>query len=166
MEATPDNCYVQFLSYIYREAPSSYGMEQKQTKTSIFQHIPPGPKLFSLHNTDTMSKLLTVFGTTGLQGGSIVQHVLNDPDLSQQFSIRGITRDATSSPSKALQALGVSIVEADASDASSLTAALQGTHTVFIVTSTIFDSEAKARTGTRQSHGRCSRCRWCPIPNL
>ena len=42
-----------------------------------------------------MSKLLTVFGATGQQGGAIVEYVINDPELSKQYKIHGITRDLT-----------------------------------------------------------------------
>lgn len=81
-----------------------------------------------------MSKLLVVFGATGQQGGSIVDFVLNDPELSKQFEIRGISRDRNSSAAKALTAKGVEVVEADSNNPESLGAAVEGAHTVFSMT--------------------------------
>lgn len=56
-----------------------------------------------------MSKLLTVFGATGNQGGSVIRAVLADPILSKQFTLRGITRDAFKPAAKELVAKGVEI---------------------------------------------------------
>lgn len=81
-----------------------------------------------------MSKLLVVFGATGQQGGSVVEHVLNDPELSKIYHMRAVTRDPTKPAAKALQSKGVEVVKGDAGDPSSLPAALKGAHTVFAVT--------------------------------
>ncbi|KAJ5546801.1 hypothetical protein N7494_004386 [Penicillium frequentans] len=67
-----------------------------------------------------MSKLITVFGATGKQGGS--------------FKIRGITRDTTKKFAQNLAQKGVEVVTADLDSVDSLTAALKGSHTVFLVT--------------------------------
>lgn len=40
-----------------------------------------------------MAKVLTVFGATGQQGGSVVEYVLNDPELFKKYKVRAITRD-------------------------------------------------------------------------
>ncbi|KAH7021394.1 uncharacterized protein B0I36DRAFT_251543 [Microdochium trichocladiopsis] len=84
-----------------------------------------------------MSKILAVFGATGNQGGSVVTHVLSDPQLSKEYSIRAITRDASSAKAQALKACGVAeVVAADLTDASTLPAALAGAHTVFLLAAT------------------------------
>jgi uncharacterized protein YbjT (DUF2867 family) len=57
-----------------------------------------------------MSKILTVFGATGNQGGSVVRAILNDPALSKEFKIRGITRDVSKPAAKALASKGVEVV--------------------------------------------------------
>jgi uncharacterized protein YbjT (DUF2867 family) len=88
-----------------------------------------------------MTKTLAVFGATGQQGGSVVSHVLNDPELSQQYKIRAITRDVNSDKAKHLRKK-VDVVAADMADRSSLEAALAGVHTVFIMTNP--DSGLKA----------------------
>jgi uncharacterized protein YbjT (DUF2867 family) len=58
-----------------------------------------------------MSKLLTVFGATGNQGGSVVNAVLAHPVLSKQFKLRGITRDPSKPSGQALAAKGVEVVQ-------------------------------------------------------
>lgn len=81
-----------------------------------------------------MSKLLTVFGVTGQQGGALIKHILDSPSLSSTFTLRGITRDASKPASIALKERGVEIVEADLQVPSTLTKAVAGSHAVFGVT--------------------------------
>ncbi|KAF4305028.1 putative family transcriptional regulator protein [Botryosphaeria dothidea] len=81
-----------------------------------------------------MSKLMTVFGATGNQGGSVIQTVLADTVLSKEFKIRGINRDVTKPAAKALKAKGVEMVTADMNDPASVLSAVTGSHTVFLVT--------------------------------
>ncbi|RGP73391.1 family 1 [Fusarium longipes] len=57
------------------------------------------------------SKLITVFGATGSQGGSVVQSILQNK--SQSFKVRGITRNPESEKAKALANQGVEVVKAD-----------------------------------------------------
>ncbi|KAK5652095.1 hypothetical protein OQA88_10873 [Cercophora sp. LCS_1] len=88
-----------------------------------------------------MAKLLAVFGATGHQGSSIINFVLNNPSLSQQYKIRAITRDGTSPKATRLTQQGVEVIQADMNDPTSLTASLSGVHTVFIMTVPNFKSE-------------------------
>lgn len=55
-------------------------------------------------------KLITVFGATGNQGGSVIKHILADAQLSSEFKIRGITRDVNKPAAKALADQGVEVV--------------------------------------------------------
>ncbi|KAI2626026.1 hypothetical protein GGS26DRAFT_562967 [Hypomontagnella submonticulosa] len=80
-----------------------------------------------------MSNILAVFGATGKQGGSVVNYVLNDPELSKKFKIRAITRDVNSEKSKKLGEK-VEVVQGDVADRASLETALTNVHTVFIMT--------------------------------
>lgn len=84
-----------------------------------------------------MSKILAVFGATGQQGSSIVNYVLNDPEFSQQFKIRAITRDTTSEKAKELSKK-VEVVQGDVLDKSSLGPALTGVHTVYAMSTPSF----------------------------
>lgn len=84
-----------------------------------------------------MSKILAVFGATGRQGGSVISHVLSDPVLSKEYTIRAITRDPSSAKAQSLldshTGSKISLVAADLADPTSLPAAVQGAHTVFLV---------------------------------
>ncbi|KAH7163447.1 hypothetical protein B0J13DRAFT_538594 [Dactylonectria estremocensis] len=84
-----------------------------------------------------MSKILAVFGATGQQGGSVVNYVLNDPELSSVYKIRAITRDVNSEKAKAFPG-NVEVVQGDLSDRASLESALTGVHTVFAMTTPSF----------------------------
>ena len=56
-----------------------------------------------------MSKLITVFGATGNQGGSVIKNILADSTLSKTFKIRGITRDISKPAAQALAKKGVEL---------------------------------------------------------
>lgn len=79
-------------------------------------------------------KIITVFGATGAQGGSIVQTFLNDPKLKSEWKVRAITRDTTKESAKKLECQGAETVAADLNDKSSLVNAMTGAHTAFAVT--------------------------------
>jgi uncharacterized protein YbjT (DUF2867 family) len=68
-----------------------------------------------------MSKLITVIGATGAQGGSVVAAALK----SGLYKVRGVTRNVNSEAAKALSAKGVELVTADVNDVKSLEQAFQ-----------------------------------------
>jgi uncharacterized protein YbjT (DUF2867 family) len=96
-----------------------------------------------------MSKILAIFGATGQQGGSVLSHVLNDPELSKEYTIRAITRDPSSKSAESLKKLNVEVVKSDLTDKSSVSAALKGAHTVFVLTAPNFGPNAKAEEFTQ-----------------
>lgn len=55
-------------------------------------------------------KIITVFGATGKQGGSIVRTFLNDAKLKDTWAIRGVSRSVESEGAKKLSAQGVEVV--------------------------------------------------------
>lgn len=57
-----------------------------------------------------MSKIITVFGATGNQGGSVISSLLTDPVLSKEFKIRGITRDPSKPSAQKLAEKGVELM--------------------------------------------------------
>ena len=57
----------------------------------------------------SVKKILVVFGITGNQGGSVVDTILKDPGLSEQFEVRGITRDVTKPSAAALAERGATL---------------------------------------------------------
>ncbi|KAH7321523.1 hypothetical protein BKA65DRAFT_540728 [Rhexocercosporidium sp. MPI-PUGE-AT-0058] len=81
-----------------------------------------------------MSKLLTVFGATGQQGGSLTDYVLKNNELSQLYRIRAITRDISKPSAIALKDRGVEVVQADLDKPATLLKALTGSYAVFGVT--------------------------------
>lgn len=96
--------------------------------------------------------LLTIFGATGNQGGSIIDTVLAHPHLTSKYSLRAITRDPSSTKSQSLAKQGIELVRADLNDPSSLESALSGSYGVFGVTdfwSLLSTGSAKA-TETQQ----------------
>jgi uncharacterized protein YbjT (DUF2867 family) len=57
-----------------------------------------------------MTKLITVFGSTGNQGGSVVRAILNHPQLSKEWKVRGVTRNLDKPDAQAMVAKGVEMV--------------------------------------------------------
>ncbi|KAL4961695.1 NmrA/HSCARG family protein [Aspergillus stella-maris] len=95
------------------------------------------------------SNKLVVFGATGQQGASILTTLASHPTLSQQYSLRGITRDASKPKPQSLAAQGIEIVEADLNDPSTLPRAVDGAHTVILITETQYVSDLKERETTQ-----------------
>ena len=77
-------------------------------------------------------KVIAVVGSTGAQGGSLVEAILSDPDGG--FAARAITRDPTSAKARAIAAKGGEIVQADLDDVESLKKAFAGAYGVYAVT--------------------------------
>ena len=92
-----------------------------------------------------MSKLLVIFGATGQQGGSVIDYILNDAELSQKYRLRGVTRQPSQPAAGRLIERGVEVVRGDLDDENSLKDAMKGAHTIFAVTTTIYDEQCKER---------------------
>lgn len=75
-------------------------------------------------------QIITVFGATGAQGGSVIQSL----HLNKGFALRGITRNINSDKSKALSAQGVDMVQADGLVKEQMIKALQGSFGLFVNT--------------------------------
>jgi len=85
-----------------------------------------------------MTNLLVVFGATGQQGSSVISKVLEDAELSKTYRTRGLTRDPSKADAQALSKRGVEVVRCDTGDRSSIRAALEGAHTVFAMTVSLY----------------------------
>ena len=79
-----------------------------------------------------MSRIITVFGATGAQGGGLARAILTDPQ--QRFRVRAVTRKPDSPAARALSESGADIVVADLDDAASVRRAMDGGHGAFCVT--------------------------------
>ena len=79
----------------------------------------------------TSSKpIIAIIGSTGAQGGSVIDALLND----NTFAVRAITRDKSKPNALKLESRGAEVVEADLGDKESLRAAFEGVYGVFGVT--------------------------------
>jgi uncharacterized protein YbjT (DUF2867 family) len=77
-------------------------------------------------------KIITVFGATGAQGGGLAHAILND--ANGEFTVRAVTRDASSDKAKELARLGAEVVTADIDDKESMQRALNGAYGAYFVT--------------------------------
>jgi uncharacterized protein YbjT (DUF2867 family) len=68
-----------------------------------------------------MAPIIAVIGSTGRQGGGVVQQLLK----SGKYKIRAITRDSSSKRAQELVSLGIEVVTADLNDEASLLQAFE-----------------------------------------
>jgi uncharacterized protein YbjT (DUF2867 family) len=79
-----------------------------------------------------MTRLITVFGATGAQGGGLARAIL--ADRLRRFSVRAVTRRPDSPVARALAAAGAEIFVADLDDAPGVRRAMEGAYGAFCVT--------------------------------
>jgi uncharacterized protein YbjT (DUF2867 family) len=79
-----------------------------------------------------VSKIITVFGATGAQGGGLARSILSDSE--RRFRLRAVTRKPDSAAARALASAGAEILVADLDDAASVRRAMAGAHGAFCVT--------------------------------
>ena len=78
--------------------------------------------------TASERRMIVVTGATGLQGGAVTRHLLEDG-----WYVRGLTRNAASKQAQALRALGAEVVQGDMGDAASLRPLFEGAYGVYSV---------------------------------
>ncbi|KAI1495509.1 hypothetical protein F5X99DRAFT_422864 [Biscogniauxia marginata] len=76
-----------------------------------------------LLNGTCLLSISAVLGAPGQQGGSVINYVLNDPELSQKYKLRAITRDVNSEKAQQLEG-----------KLTSSETALTGVYTIFAMT--------------------------------
>lgn len=84
-----------------------------------------------------MRNTFAVIGATGQQGSGVVEYVTSDPELSQQWNVRAITRNLGSDGAKALKQK-IEVVQGDVTNHLSLAKALKGAHVLFAMTTPVF----------------------------
>ncbi|KAJ7131954.1 hypothetical protein C8R46DRAFT_656314 [Mycena filopes] len=78
----------------------------------------------------TSTRVVSVFGATGVQGGAVIEGLLKDGI----FAPRALVRDPKSAGAQKLAARGVQVVQGDSLDKASLVRALAGSEAVFAMT--------------------------------
>jgi len=71
------------------------------------------------------------------KGGSVIKSILEHPELSKTYKLRGVTRDVAKPAAVALKEKGVEMVAADLNDKSAVSNAVKGSSVVFGVTNCI-----------------------------
>ena len=83
-----------------------------------------------------MSKLITVFGATGAQGGPVARALLQNG-----FKMRAVTRNTDSEKAKALRDAGAEVVAGSIDNRDSVKAAVAGAYGAFVVTPFLVSNE-------------------------
>jgi saccharopine dehydrogenase-like NADP-dependent oxidoreductase len=77
-------------------------------------------------------KIVTVYGATGAQGGSVARSLL--ANTSKAFAVRAITRNPSSDVAKSLAEAGAEVVQADGLKKDEMVEAMKGSWAVFVNT--------------------------------
>jgi len=117
-------------------------------------------------------KVVTVFGATGNQGGSVVTAILEHPKLASKYKIRAITRDPSKPNAQALASKGAELAKADLNDVQSVKKAIAGSYGVFAVTN-YWETMSKS-TEFQQGKNIVDACKeegvqhlvWSGLPNV
>ncbi len=88
-------------------------------------------------------RTIVVFGSTGTQGGGVIEHLLSSRDA---WHVRGVTRDPGSARARLLADRGVEVVQADLNDPTTVSAALAGAYGVFSVQGEAPDDDSMLET--------------------
>ncbi|KAJ7879298.1 hypothetical protein B0H14DRAFT_2709906 [Mycena olivaceomarginata] len=96
------------------------------------------------------SRIVTVFGATGLQGAAVARTLLKDGT----FIPRAITRSPESAAALKLMAEGIEVVKADPLDKASLVGAMRGSEAVFAITTPIFPLKAEGEGANEVDQGK------------
>ncbi|KAJ9116859.1 hypothetical protein QFC22_004516 [Naganishia vaughanmartiniae] len=82
-------------------------------------------------STSSSAPLITVFGSTGTQGGSVIDHLISS---DKPYRIRAVTRDPSKASGKKLQEMGCEVVKAEISNKDDVKRVINGSNIVFGVT--------------------------------
>ncbi|KAA8916611.1 hypothetical protein TRICI_001237 [Trichomonascus ciferrii] len=93
--------------------------------------------------------VLAVIGATGHQGGSVVDFVLNDPELSKTHKIMALTRDPSKPAAKKLAERGAEVVKCDLEDSHQLKKVLDGADIMYAMTAMAAGGPSELEVGKR-----------------
>jgi uncharacterized protein YbjT (DUF2867 family) len=80
-------------------------------------------------STDSTAPLITVFGATGTQGGSVIDHLISS---SKPYRIRAVTRDPSKPSGKKLEEKGCEVVKAEMGNGDQVKEVIEGADIVFV----------------------------------
>lgn len=80
-------------------------------------------------STSPTAPLIVVFGATGTQGGSVIDHLVSS---AQPYRIRAVTRDPAKPSGKKLEDKGCQVVKAEMGNAEEVKNAIEGSEIVFV----------------------------------
>jgi hypothetical protein len=92
------------------DAQSNHGHTTCLKRPAQFEYEPWKPWTSSEKNNE-MSKIFTVFGATGQQGGALINFILQHETFSKEFRLRGVTRHASKAQAVKLKERGVQLIE-------------------------------------------------------
>jgi hypothetical protein len=75
-------------------------------------------------------KLITIIGATGIQGGSVIKALVNNP----AYTLRAVTSNSQSEAANALRNQGIDVVEIKSQEVASYEAAFTGSYAIFAST--------------------------------
>ncbi|KAJ6440256.1 NmrA family protein [Purpureocillium lavendulum] len=107
-------------------------MLQSTRKTNNNTSRPPKRNLCISEKNMPASKLVTVYGATGVQGSAVVNSLLENK--SGEFSVRAISRNPESDKAKALASRGVEVVKGDGFVKEQMLEAFKGSWAAFVNT--------------------------------
>ncbi|OQD84357.1 hypothetical protein PENANT_c013G04728 [Penicillium antarcticum] len=102
---------------------------RKESVRAVYTEVFPAHRLLYISILN-LSKIPTVIGATGTQGGSVVAAALS----SGNYKIRVVTRAINSDTSKVLMLNGVVVVVADWNDEQSLVKTSEGSYAIYVET--------------------------------
>lgn len=81
-----------------------------------------------------MKKTIVVFGATGNQGGSVIDHILKDVELSSRYRVRAVTRNPNGQAALHLRNRGVEVAMGDMDRPDTIERVLVNANIAFILT--------------------------------
>jgi uncharacterized protein YbjT (DUF2867 family) len=87
---------------------------------------------------DTSAPLIVVFGATGTQGGSVIDHLISS---SRPYRIRAVTRDPSKPSGKKLEEKGCEVVKAEMGAQGEVEEVVRGSEVVFVSVSCPFPND-------------------------
>ena len=106
-----------------------------------------------------MSRLITVFGSTGAQGQAVARAL-----LEKGFKVRGLTRNPDSEKAQALKQLGAEVKKGNLDDQASIEAVVEGAYGVFL--NTTFFEHLSADREMAQAKAVAAACKRFGVQHL